>query len=126
MSTGRSTSTGPGRPETAISKAPFSAAGSSSTERTRKLCFTAGRLLPKVSDSWKASVPMRWVATCPEIATRGTESMKAVASPVRMFVNPGPEVQMHTPGFPEARAYPSAAWAAACSCRMRMWAKGAS
>ncbi len=44
-------------------------------------------------------VPMRWVATCPEIATRGTESMKAVARPVRMLVNPGPEVQMHTPAF---------------------------
>ena len=64
----------------------------------------AGRLAPNVSASWKASVPMSEVDTCPVIATMGTESRNAVARPVRMLVNPGPEVQMHTPGSPVARA----------------------
>ena len=68
------------------------------------LCFTVGRLAPKESTSWKASAPMSEVDTCPAIATIGTESRKAVARPVRILVNPGPEVHTHTPGLPDARA----------------------
>ena len=59
--------------------------------------------------------------TCPVIATTGDESMWAVASPVTKFVAPGPDVATHTPTRPLARAYPSAACAAACSCRTRIW-----
>jgi hypothetical protein len=41
--------------------------------------------------------------------------MWAVASPVTVFVAPGPEVTRQTPVLPVARAYPSAMWAAPCS-----------
>ncbi len=68
------------------------------------MCFTIGRVIPVVSASWNASVPMTWVATCPVIATSGIESMLAVAMPVTRLVAPGPLVDMHTPTLPVARA----------------------
>jgi hypothetical protein len=40
-----------------------------------------------------------------------------VATPVTAFIIPGPTCSSSTPGFPDTRAYPSAACAAACSCR---------
>src|SRR5659263_679951 len=55
------------------------------------------------------------------MATIGTESMYASARPVTRFVAPGPDVAIHTPTLPVATAYPSAACAAPCSCRTRMW-----
>jgi hypothetical protein len=60
------------------------------------------------------------------MATTGDESMYAVAKPVIRFVAPGPEVAMQTPTLPEARAYPSAIWAADCSCLARICLKLAS
>ena len=62
-----------------------------------------------MSHSWKASVPIKWLGTWPEIQTNGIESIKASVKPVTAFVAPGPEVTKTTPGFPEDRAYPSAA-----------------
>ena len=50
----------------------------------------------------------------------GEESAWAVATPVTRLVAPGPEVATHTPTFPLALAYPSAAWAAPCSCLVSM------
>ena len=88
---------------------------------TRKLCLVIGRVMPRMSASWKASVPIAWEFTWPVMATIGTESMYASASPVTRFVAPGPEVAMQTPTRPVTIAYPSAAWAAPCSCRTRMW-----
>ena len=63
-----------------------------------------GSVTPVTSVSWKASVPTKGDATWPVIATRGIESIIASASPVTRFVAPGPEVAMHTPTRPEARA----------------------
>jgi hypothetical protein len=80
-------------------------------------CFVTGTSMPMMSLSWKASVPITAVATCPVMATIGIESMWASAIPVIRFVAPGPEVAMHTPALPVARAMPCAANAAACSCR---------
>ena len=56
--------------------------------------------------------------------TIGTESIIAVAMPVTRLVAAGPEVAIATPTLPEARAYPSAAWAAHCSWRTRIWRIG--
>src|SRR5579871_3313173 len=50
----------------------------------------------------------------------GIESSAALATPVVAFVKPGPRCVKSTPGLPEARAYPSAACAATCSCRVEM------
>lgn len=74
-------------------------------------------VMPEMSASWKASVPIRPRPTWPVIATTGTESICASASGVTRLVAPGPEVAMHTPTLPEAWAYPVAAWPAPCSWR---------
>jgi hypothetical protein len=81
-------------------KASAMAAGMSSARVTMKLCLVTGIVMPRMSASWKPSVPSRWVPTCPVMATTGTESMLASASGVTRFVAPGPEVAMHTPTPP--------------------------
>ena len=60
--------------------------------------------MPVMSASWKASVPIWSIGTCPVTHTIGTPSMWAVARPVMVFVAPGPDVTRHTPGLPFARA----------------------
>ncbi len=57
------------------------------------------------------------------MTTSGIESIYAVANPVTAFVKPGPLVTNATPTRPLARAYPSAAWTAACSCLVRICLK---
>ena len=59
--------------------------------------------------------------TWPVMQTIGDESSIAVAIPVTRFVAPGPDVASATPTLPDARAYPSAMWAAPCSWRTRTW-----
>jgi len=49
--------------------------GMSSADVTRKLCLVIGIVMPTMSASWKASVPIAALGTCPVIATIGTESM---------------------------------------------------
>ena len=76
------------------------AAGTSAADRTRIECFTIGRVTPRMSISWKASVPIKPWATLPVMQTIGTESISALAMPVIRLVAPGPEVAMHTPTLP--------------------------
>ena len=59
---------------------------------------------PVISTSWKASFPMRLLATLQVMNTTGEESIYAVAMPVTRFVAPGPEVAKHTPTLPVERA----------------------
>ena len=63
-----------------------------------------GIVIPRMSASWKASVPMAAEFTWPVIATIGTESMYASAIGVTRLVAPGPEVAMQTPTRPVAYA----------------------
>ena len=58
MSLGMSTSTGPGRPVVAMWKASWMIRGMSWASVTRKLCLVTAMVMPVVSHSWKASVPM--------------------------------------------------------------------
>ena len=83
--------------------------GMSSALVTRKLCLVMGKVIPRMSASWKASVPMAAELTCPVMATMGTESMSASARGVTRLVAPGPLVAMQTPTRPVSTAYPSAA-----------------
>ena len=46
-------------------------------------------------------MPIKCVGTCPEIHTKGTESIYASVRAVTTLVAPGPEVTKTTPGFPE-------------------------
>ena len=42
---------------------------------SRKECLTTGMVMPTMSDSWNASVPMTPRVTWPVMTTIGTESM---------------------------------------------------
>ncbi len=75
-------------------------AGMSSGRFTRKECLVMGIVMPTMSASWKASVPMRFENTWPVIARIGTESMCASAIAVTRLVAPGPEVAIATPSLP--------------------------
>ena len=66
------------------------------------------------------SLPSAATPTLQVTATMGTESIYAVAIPVTRLVAPGPDVARHTPTFPVALAYPSAAWDAPCSWDVRI------
>ena len=74
-SLGTSTSTGPGRPLAAMWNASAMTRAMSSPLRTRKLCLVIGIVMPEMSASWNASVPIRARPTWPVIATTGIESM---------------------------------------------------
>ena len=65
---------------------------------------TPGPITAETGASWKASVPIAEVGTCPVITTRGTESAMLSRTGVTVFVAPGPEVTITTPTFPDARA----------------------
>jgi hypothetical protein len=69
-------------------------------EVTSSLCFVTDRVIPMVSHSWNASVPMAPVGTWPVITTMGMESMYASHRGVTMLVAAGPDVTMATPGRP--------------------------
>ena len=65
---------------------------------TSSLCLVTERVMPTVSHSWNASVPMAPVETWPVMQTMGIESMYASHRGVTMLVAAGPEVTMATPG----------------------------
>ena len=69
-----------------------------------QLCLVTGIVMPTVSHSWNASVPITAYGTWPVMTTSGIESMYASASGVTMFVAAGPLVTMATPGRPVACA----------------------
>ena len=71
---------------------------------TKKLCLVTAIVMPVVSHSWNASVPMAEEGTWPVMTTSGTESNMASANGVTMFVAAGPLVTMATPGRPVACA----------------------
>ncbi len=99
-----STTTGPGRPPVAIWNASCKVRDRSFTSFTSQLCLVQARVMPTVSASWNASVPIRCVATWPVSTTSGMESIKASVRPVTALVAPGPEVTSTTPGLPVERA----------------------
>ena len=70
-----STSTGPGRPVAARWNASAIARGISAASVTSMLCLVTGMVMPVMSASWNASVPISGLDTWPVIATIGTESM---------------------------------------------------
>ena len=100
MSFGTSISTGPGRPVVATWNAAATVRGMSSARFTSQLCLVMPMVTPVMSHSWKASVPIAEVATCPVMTTSGVESMYALDSGVTTLVAPGPLVTMATPGRP--------------------------
>ena len=80
------------------------AAGMSSVRLTWQFHFVTACVMPTKLVSWKASVPSSDEPTCPVTSTSGVESISASASPVTVFVAPGPEVTRQTPTRPLTRA----------------------
>ena len=76
------------------------AIGRSCAVITSSLCLVTLRVMPTVSHSWNASVPIAVVGTWPVMHTIGIESMYASHSGVTMLVAAGPLVTMATPGRP--------------------------
>ena len=74
-SLGMSISTGPGRPVVAMWNASRTTRGTSSALEISQLCLVTAWVMPVVSHSWKASVPMAVYGTWPVTTTMGTESM---------------------------------------------------
>ena len=101
---GMSTSTGPGRPVVATWNASRITRGTSFASVISQLCLVTGIVMPTVSHSWNASVPITEYATWPVITTIGMLSMYASQSGVTMFVAAGPLVTIATPGRPVACA----------------------
>ena len=99
-SLGTSSSTGPGRPVVAMWKAWRTAMGMSAGCMINSLCLVTLRVMPTVSHSWNASVPIAVVETWPVMQTIGIESMNASHSGVTILVAAGPLVTMATPGRP--------------------------
>ncbi len=99
-----STSTGPQRPVVATWNAALITCGISSTSCTSHECLTIGIVIPVMSHSWNASVPIRFERTWPVMQTSGVESIHASAIGVTRFVAPGPDVASATPARPDARA----------------------
>ncbi len=85
-------------------KASRTTRGISEARLISQLCLVMPWVMPVMSHSWKASVPMLAVGTWPVTTTSGVESMWAFAMGVTMFVAPGPEVTIATPGRPVAIA----------------------
>ena len=85
-------------------KASWIAAGISRGSWIISECLTIGIVMPVTSASWKPSVPISSVRTCPVMKTVGTESITASAIAVTRLVAPGPEVASATPTLPEALA----------------------
>jgi hypothetical protein len=102
MSSGSTSTTGPGRPfmRVANARATYSGMRSGSSMRSTRLAMPLV-LGPKklvYSTSWKAS-RSRWsLATSPTNSTMGVESWNAVCTPIDALVAPGPRVTKHTPG----------------------------
>ena len=99
-----SITTGPGRPERAISNAVRTVASSFAGSVTRKQCLATAPMMLETGASWNASVPMAVVPTWPQMTTIGTESAAQSRTGVTVLVAPGPEVTTHTPTLPLARA----------------------
>ena len=62
---------GPGRPVEAMWNASVIARGMSAGSVTSMLCLVIGSVMPQMSASWNASVPISLRPTCPVIATIG-------------------------------------------------------
>jgi hypothetical protein len=75
------------------------------------------------SISWSEPISNSMIGFFPDRIRTGELAYRALAIPVTASVTPGPAVTAATPGRNVTLAHPSAAWAAACSCRkstMRM------
>ena len=124
MSSGRTSTTGPGLPFIAVAKArcTYSASRSGSSTRSTRLAIPLllGPNIAEKSISWNASRSRKSPPTSPIKRTMGVEAWKAAWTPIAALVAPGPRVTIQTPGRPEIFPCASAIKAAPPSWRQAM------
>ncbi len=108
MSSGRPSTTGPGRPERAAWKAWLTYSGMRSVWRMTAAHFTNEENSRFTSISWNASRSSVSRAGMPTNMTSGVESCWATCSPLMALAAPGPRVTKHTPGSPVILPHASA------------------
>src|SRR5450759_4781405 len=99
-SSGIDSSTGPGRPFIAVTRARSMSGTTSAASRASAAHFTRGVKVDTMSISWKASRPRASRRTWPTIATTGAESACAACSPIARFAAPGARPARHRVGRP--------------------------
>ena len=99
-SNGRSSSTGPGRPDRIRWNACWNAPGTCAGSSTVIAIFVTGPAIEAMSTAWKSSLCSRATGACPVTHRMGIESAAAEYSPVIMSVPAGPEVPTHSPMLP--------------------------
>ena len=102
-SKGRSSRTGPGRPERIRWNAWAKAPGIWAASSTVMASLVTGLAMEAMSTAWKSSLCRRETGAWPVMQRIGMESAEAEYSPVSMSVPAGPEVPRQTPMLP-ARA----------------------
>src|SRR6218665_40243 len=98
MSSGITSTTGPGRPDRATRTALYAAAARSSGAATWQTHFASAPNICWQSISWKASLRRSFFGTWPITRIIGAASCCAAWMPMAAFVAPGPRLTMATPG----------------------------
>ena len=99
-SKGRSSRTGPGRPERIRWNACWNAPGTWAGSSTVMASLVTGLAIAAMSTAWKSSLCSRATGAWPVMHRIGIESADAEYRPVIMSVPAGPEVPMQTPMLP--------------------------
>ena len=99
--------TAPGRSAAAVRSALRMTVSAEAGSRRRASLLT-GANIRSWSTTWWVKNCSRLLSICPEIASIGTRSRVAEATPFSTAVDPGPSVDRQTPGRPEVIAAASA------------------
>ncbi|MCY1231770.1 hypothetical protein D9M72_442300 [compost metagenome] len=117
MSSGRPTTTGPGRPLIAANMASATISDARSAWSSTMTRFAPVSNQALMSNSWNASRSRCAKGMSPTKSSMGVESCQAVWSPTWALAAPGPRVTMATPGRWFILPSASAMYAAPPSCR---------
>ena len=107
-SSGRDTTTGPGRPSRATRAASAAIELNSPGSSTSTDHFASGPKNASKSTSWKARRPRCAVGTWPMNSNSAVPLMEALCTATEACVAPGPRVTKATPRSPRRRAWASA------------------
>jgi hypothetical protein len=99
-SSGRASTTGPGRPSSDTVTARASTSGIRAASSTSAVHLAMVANTRATSSSWKASRPRSERPTWPTSSSMGAESCAASWTPTLALVAPGPRVTRQTPGRP--------------------------
>lgn len=117
MSSGRPSTTGPGRPAQARWNARLTSSGMRAASSISAAHFALWPNIARMSISCSASRSRVPRSICPTNRISGVESWNAVCTPTIACDAPGPRVTKHTPGRPVSLPCASAIWQAVASCR---------